>query len=234
MSTYLWIDLGAVLFPFLFSFHPRLRFYRQWWAFWPAVAVMMSLFVPWDVLFTRRGVWSFGQEHLCGTAWLGLPLEEWLFFVCVPYACVFTYHCFRVLGVRDVLGPYARAISGVLVIGCGVLGLLELHRAYTASTFIGVALWVGVVAYGLRAPWLGRSYFAYLVLQVPFLVVNGLLTGTALASPVVCYNAADQLGLRIGTIPVEDTFYGLLMLLVTITIYEGLLGWKRAGIPEAP
>ena len=64
-------------------------------------------------------------------------------------------------------------------------------------------------------------------LILPFLIVNGLLTGSFLEEPVVWYNDAQNLGIRIATIPVEDVFYGLLMILVVLTVYEALLGKRR-------
>ena len=51
---------------------------------------------------------------------------------------------------------------------------------------------------------------------IPFLIVNGLLTSI----PVVLYNDAENLGIRIYTIPVEDVFYGYALLLGTILIMQ--------------
>ena len=65
---------------------------------------------------------------------------------------------------------------------------------------------------------LGRFYAAYLVHLIPFLLVNGVLT----ALPIVWYNNDQNLSLRIGTIPIEDTMYSMLLLLLNITIYEWL------------
>ena len=59
---------------------------------------------------------------------------------------------------------------------------------------------------------------SYAICLIPFLIVNGFLT----AIPVVQYNDAENLGIRIYTIPFEDAFYGMLLVLMNIVIYEKL------------
>jgi lycopene cyclase domain-containing protein len=61
-------------------------------------------------------------------------------------------------------------------------------------------------------PWLNKFYFSYLVLLIPFTIVNGILTGTGLEEPVVWYNDLENMGFRILTIPFEDVFYGMLLI----------------------
>lgn len=51
------------------------------------------------------------------------------------------------------------------------------------------------------------------------LVVNGLLT----AKPVVFYDPNNFSSVRLGTIPLEDFFYNLAMLLMTTVLYENFL-----------
>ena len=60
----------------------------------------------------------------------------------------------------------------------------------------------------------------YFVTLIPFFIVNGLLTGSFIPEEVVYYNDAENLGIRLGTIPIEDAVYGLLMLLMNVTWYE--------------
>ena len=68
--------------------------------------------------------------------------------------------------------------------------------------------------------WMGKLFSVYPVLLIPFFIVNGILTGTGLAEPVVWYNNAENLGIRLITIPVEDIFYGFELILLNIFIYE--------------
>jgi hypothetical protein len=57
-------------------------------------------------------------------------------------------------------------------------------------------------------------------------VVNGVLTGTGLEQAVVWYSEQEILGVRILTIPIEDVFYGMLMIGLTISCYETVLSWR--------
>ena len=52
---------------------------------------MMLLFIPWDIWFTDIGVWWFRDDYITGWKIFLLPIEEWLFFIVVPYACIFIY-----------------------------------------------------------------------------------------------------------------------------------------------
>jgi lycopene cyclase domain-containing protein len=63
---------------------------------------------------------------------------------------------------------------------------------------------------------LGKFYRAYLVHLIPFLLINGVLT----AIPIVWYNNDFNLGLRIYSIPVEDSYYSMLLLLLPVTVFE--------------
>ena len=87
--TYLIVDLATIFIPLLFSFHPKIKFYDQWKSYLPALFISAFLFIAWDILYTYLGVWSFNPNYLSGLYLLNLPMEECLFFICIPYACVF-------------------------------------------------------------------------------------------------------------------------------------------------
>jgi lycopene cyclase domain-containing protein len=221
--TYLLVDLGAFSIPFLFSFHPKLRFDKTWRAFFPACFAVALLFVLWDIWFTNMGVWGFTPRYLTGNYVANLPLEEILFFFCIPYACAFSYHCLKVLLKKDYLQAYATGISTVLAIFLLITGLLHLDNWYTSITFVATALLLFIHVGVIKSRYLGYYYLTYLLITPFFLITNGILTGTGLEEPVVWYNNAENLGLRAGTIPVEDFAYGFLLLLLVVTGYEWIL-----------
>jgi lycopene cyclase domain-containing protein len=92
-----------------------------------------------------------------------------------------------------------------------------------------LAIYLLFLHYRVKPDYLGRFYFAYLFILIPFFIVNGILTGSFIDEQVVWYNDAENLGLRMGTIPVEDTFYGMLLILMNVTLLETLK--KRKPMP---
>jgi lycopene cyclase domain-containing protein len=55
---------------------------------------------------------------------------------------------------------------------------------------------------------------------IPFSIINGILTGSFIDQPVVYYNDAENLGIRLGTIPIEDIGYAFSMLLMSLVIIK--------------
>jgi lycopene cyclase domain-containing protein len=224
---YLLLDLSAFIVPFAFSFYPKANFSRKWRFVLPGILLTAVLFILWDEIFTRLGVWSFNPDYLTGIYVARLPLEEILFFFCIPYACVFTYFALRHLVERDYFFPHHELISSAIIVLMLVIGIYNIEKAYTATAFILTGLFLAFQMLKLRPRYMGRFYFTFLFLLIPFFIINGLLTGTFIEEPVVLYNDSENLGIRIGTIPVEDIFYGMLMILLSVTISEELESrWK--------
>lgn len=230
---YLGLLLFTLSFPLVRSFEPRLRFWRTWPGLFTGIAVMCAVFIPWDIAFTRLGVWGFNPRYLAGPALWGLPLEEWSFFVVTPYACLFIHEALRHFVRRDVLGPVARPLLLVLAGVLLLVGLLHLDRLYTSITFLGLAGMLLLLIVWLRVEWLGRFLLTYAVSFVPFSLVNGVLTGWLLQEPVVWYNDAQNLGLRLNTIPVEDSMYLMLYLLIVTLFHERHLKRPQGDLPPA-
>jgi lycopene cyclase domain-containing protein len=229
LYTYLLINLAAVLVPLAFSFEKKdIYFFGKWKFLFPSILLTMLLFIPWDVAFTSMGVWGFNPRYLSGIYLFGLPLGEWMFFITVPFACIFTYEVVRKHVKRDILKPYATTITWVLALFFLLVGLLNTGKWYTGLTFILTSAFLLLHLLVLRSNYLSWFLLSYLIILIPFTIVNGMLTGTGLAEPIVWYNDAENLSIRYFTIPVEDSVYGLLLILMNLTWYEFLKN-RKAG-----
>jgi lycopene cyclase domain-containing protein len=219
---YLLLDIGSMLVPFLFSFYPKAPFYKNWKYLWISTGITAFLFLVWDEWFTQMGVWGFNPEYVTGMYLGKLPLEEVLFFICIPYACVFTYDALNYLVKKDRLAPYSQGISIFLMGFLLIVGVMNLDKWYTSVTFIATALFLVFITWVWKPAFMGRFYFAFIIILIPFFLVNGVLTGSWIEGEVVWYNNTENLAIRMGTIPFEDTFYGMLMILMNISILEAL------------
>lgn len=217
---YLLLNIGAISIPLIASFYPRAPFYKLWPALSFAIALPALLFILWDIFFTHLGVWGFNERYLIGLEIFNLPLEELLFFICIPYACTFTYFAFSVLLKKNLLSGASKYISIILIIFLMVTGIIFIDRVYSSTTFIALAAFLAVHTFIWRSDYMDRFYFTFLVILIPFFLINGILTGSFIEGQVVWYNDNENLGIRIGTIPVEDGFYGMLLILMNITILE--------------
>ncbi|MDN3724899.1 lycopene cyclase domain-containing protein [Aequorivita sp. SDUM287046] len=217
---YLVLDIASLSIPFLFSFHPKLKFYKLWKYFFPATFIMMVIFIPWDMIFTHHGFWGFNDRYLSGINWGNLPMEEWLFFICIPYACLFTIYAFKNLLPKFSFSNRVTAIVYFSLQTLLIVSLLYFYNLwYTAINFGYAILLLGLV-YNFKREALNVFFPIFLNLLIPFFIVNGFLTGSWINEQVVWYNDAENLGIRLGTVPIEDSIYALSMLLTVYVLME--------------
>jgi lycopene cyclase domain-containing protein len=198
----------------------------------PAIALSALFFIAWDMLFTELGVWGFNTRYMTGIYLFNLPVEEVLFFICIPYACLFTYFALNTLVEKDHLFPHHELITSFLIIVTLITGIYYLDRLYTAATFLLTGFFLAYHMLKVRPRYMGRFYFAFAILLIPFLIVNGILTGTFIQEPVVWYNNAETMGVRLMSIPLEDIFYGMMMVLTPVFIEEKIeSGYQKIKSP---
>lgn len=219
-NLYLLLDIGSIAFPLIFSFHPKLKFYKKWKALFLAIAIMMCLFIPWDIIFTIKGIWGFNTTYFSGITLFSLPLEEWLFFICIPFACVFTHYSLLYFFPNMTLqNKHSTIVTHILISVFVLLCVIFYDKWYTLINFLYAIVLLLLVKY--KANHLLKHYYlTFLVMLIPFFIVNGILTGSAIEHQVVWYNNAENLGIRLGTIPVEDVVYAFTMLLTVLTLTD--------------
>ena len=218
--TYLLVNLLSIIVPIAFSFESRVQFYKKWKALFPALLLTAVPFIIWDSVFTANGFWGFNPQYITGVQIFNLPLEEIMFFFCIPYCCVFSYEVLNYFIKSDILGKNARYGATILAYILVAVAFQYSDKAYTFWTSIFTLVFLLVHLVLLKRKYWGRLVFAYLVMLIPFFMVNGILTGTGLEEPVVWYNDDENLGLRLLTIPIEDTIYGFLLIGLNISLFE--------------
>jgi lycopene cyclase domain-containing protein len=221
--TYALLLAGSVLIPFALSFDRKVAFYRKWKALFPATLITAAIFITWDIYFTRHNVWWFNKDFVTGFYIAGLPVEEWLFFIIIPYCCIFIYEVSRAYIVRE-WKRFIVPLNIILLIFFLVITILNIGRIYTAVNFGMAAAMIGL-QFILKTgkTYLFHFYIAYALSIIPFLLVNGVLTSL----PVVGYNNEENLAIRIYTIPVEDFAYLVNLLLMNLNLYEYFKSFRR-------
>ncbi len=220
MILYLLLNLGSLAIPLIYSFHPRIQFYKKWKAILIALAISTMIYIIWDIFFTRAGVWGFNHQYILGPHILHLPLEEWMFFICIPFASVFTHYALMAVNKNFQLSkPTTKIINWIVGLILVLLIIFNTERAYTFVNAL-VTLLIFGSSLAFRPVILERFYLSFIVVLIPFFIVNGILTGSLISDEVVWYNNAENLGIRLFTIPIEDTIYAFGLILLNILIIE--------------
>lgn len=216
--TYLLVNVFCIIIPLAASFYKKHAFYKNWPTFFKANIIVAALFIFWDIIFTQIGVWRFNPTYLTGFYIINLPIEEILFFICIPFACVFSYFAFKFLVKNNPLITSEKWLSYALAILLLVLAITHVNKLYTCTTFLCTSLFL----FYLKKKKINLSYYylSYFFILPFFFLSNGILTGSFLVKPIVWYNDAENLGIRLFNIPVEDTIYGLLLIFCNIYLYD--------------
>lgn len=218
--TYLLINFFTVIICFIFSFDKRIQFHKQFGAFLKAVLIVAIPFILWDIAFTEMGIWWFNPDYTIGFKIAGLPIEEWLFFICIPFSCVFTYFCLTKFFDLNWANGFNNIIAFVTCIVCLVVALLHFDKTYTLVTALATTAVLIYLHFIAKSNWIGQASLVYTILMLGFFPVNGILTGTGLESPIVNYNPEEFLNIRMWTIPVEDAVYGYTQFLLVIYFFK--------------
>lgn len=171
-------------------------------------------YLIWDALVAGHW-WSFNPDHILGLTVSNLPLEEILFFITVPAACLILWH-----GIKDNCTTQSNQSRPHFIIFAAFLILITVGPALTYWRLVSaLSLVILIIDYStaklITSPAGFTMSFAILTLT---LVFNGYLT----ARPVVTYAPAAISGVRLFTIPIEDFLYGLTLIWSNIILYQAL------------
>ena len=216
MPLYLAIEICSIIIPLALSFDKKVAFFRHWPPLIPSLLITGSFFVVFDIWFAKRAIWGFDPDYHSGIVLSGLPLEEWLFFIVIPYSSIFIHYVLieyfpgKVLSDRITTGI---TITLILILAMGIL--THPGRSYTLVYF-SLMIVVLVISAIMKDRLLNRFYISFLVILIPFIIVNGILTGSFIEGEIVWYDPDEITGIRLITIPVEDFAYGFSLILINL------------------
>ena len=213
MNIYLWLNIFTMGTLFL-SFDKKVAFYKYFTSLILAIIIVATVFIPWDIYFTRNLIWSFNNDYLIGSYLFDLPFEEWLFFITVPFACTFIHYVLKAYFKNPFKRSSTKLIWYILSPLLILIGALNFNQPYTFWALILCGL-ASLIISILKINFMNEFLLTYLVCLIPFFIVNSILTGSFTNSPIVFYNENSFSGIRIGTIPLEDLFYNMLLLLLS-------------------
>lgn len=226
LNYYLTLDILIILFPLLFSFKWVFPYYKNYKPLFASIIIVGGAYIFWDILVTFRGDWWFNHEYLIDFGFTigGIPIEEALFFVVVPYSCIFIYENLQYFFNDKKIG-FNKWIYYIIAILLFIAGLFYYHQEYTILALLSVSTFLFIATTWFPDVLKSRNYWAYILISFgAFLIFNYLLTSI----PIVLYNPAaiwggtvEQIWYgRFITIPFEDFFYNYSMLSFYLLVYR--------------
>ena len=216
MSLYLYINIMIILFPLLFSFEKRIKYYSKIKYLLISILIVGSLFVFWDMFATYRGHWSFNPNYVLGIKILGLPVEEILFFITVPFSCIFAYEGIKYFLDESKLFKEMKWPPIIFGIGFLLFALLPIGGEYTSLALASVGLTLIFISFFMLELFSSKLFWIYTSFSlVVFLIFNYLLTSI----PIVEYSPSAITNFRVITVPIEDFMFNFSMLTLYLAIY---------------
>jgi lycopene cyclase domain-containing protein len=213
---YLIFNAIIVSGPLALSFEKGVHYLGKWKYAFASIALVLIPFIIWDALVTGRH-WWFNDLYITGIKIIGLPLEEWLFFIAVPFAVLFVWEI-MLTKTGNPINPGLSFINILLLTLIFPAGMFLLaSKEYTAIAFLVLAVSSGLDLI-LKTKILARRN-TYIYLAIVFLL-NLIFNGYLTSRPIVLYDTAYQMNFHIFTIPFEDILYGFGLILTNTILYE--------------
>lgn len=233
-AEYLIFNLLIISSLFLANFFYKKMLFPQTKTAFNAIAPVALFFIIWDILVTNHW-WFFNPKHNLGIYLFNLPIEEIMFFFTVPFACITLWVNLKNINKnkkfkflendfiknKDTKIFYIAITIMFLLFIVNALhfGDLNSNKEYTL-TVLSLFFITFLNDYFSNLFLFKKIKFLIFILIVIILttIFNGYLT----MRPVVIYNTQVKTDLLVYTIPIEDYFYGLILIINIIYIYEKL------------
>jgi len=216
--TYTLLGILIPLGPIALSFDQKVNFIQYLIPVLGAMIIGAFVYILWDVFAVKKKHWRFNDEYVGSLRIAHLPLGEWLFFIGVPYACLFIYEVVLAYFGDSTLEGF-EIILPFLTYGLAVFAALNgvfQKKGYTSWVSYSVAFVLIMVSVFAPGIWVSTAFWTFMGLSlIAFLIVNGVYVNL----PTIYYNGENFSGKRIIGIPIEDFFYNFSYLVLLFFSY---------------
>lgn len=207
------------LFPLILTLFAKIRFAEKLKYVMPSILISGIIFLLWDIKFTGVGIWIYKPEFAVGLSHKGLPVEQWLFYLLVPFSGMVVYEFVKRRFATLDLNNVFIGISLLLILVFAVIAYMYRVRFYTFFVFLFTTIYLGYTIFRKQyKSHLTSFYITFILMLIPYLLFSLPLTWET----AIEYHQEQVLGVWIGMMPVENLIFLFLLLLINLTVYEYL------------
>lgn len=223
--TFLLINLGLLLIPFLFAIDKNNFGLAQIGkALLPSFLVSI-IFSGLALLLTVLLVWQFNGIYVMGINYQTYPIEQSLFFFSFSFAGLSIYQYLNEKFPNNKLQQFSLTASNLVLGVCVAILFFAYGKWYTATTFGILFGFLLYVEYVNKLRFMYRFYRAYAASLIPFAVCYGLIVSL----PITTYLPAETLKMNVANIPMENFFLIMAMLLMAVYFLEWFKAKKQSA-----
>jgi lycopene cyclase domain-containing protein len=217
-ATYLLINLLIFLPVLILSFKTDVKPHKHPVALLAAFLLVSVPFIFWDIWAVSAGHWGFNGDYILGPELFGMPIEEWLFFITVPFAMIYTWGVVKKF-VADKPSALAWPFLALGIVGgVSVWFLLNYWgNGYTRTVSIAALVTVLLLLVS-RLAYTARFWTFQLLLVALFLIFNSILTSI----PIITYGSDAIIGFKVGTIPIEDFLFSFAFVNLFLLVFHSV------------
>lgn len=219
MELFLLINVVVILIPVVVSMWKDTFYEIHWTALILSILCSGIFFTLRNYYFINIGVKTYNPEHIIGTTIYGVPIEDMLFFITVPYAFIFIYRWvtkyFQFLEIQQ----FTYIFSLTLTITSILLSIIYYNYIYTFLTVSVLAVLNGIVYFGYTPKWYSKFLIAFFIVTLHYILIDGIITLTV-ENKIVNHAEGSVIGLYFFSIPIEDILGFFLLFLMVTTYYE--------------
>ncbi len=221
LNKYIYIIILALIFivPLSLSFGKKIGFYKKWRYMIPSLIITAIAFIMWEQRFVEISIWQYNPKYIVGVFIKGVPLEQCLFFIAIPFLAFFLYETIKFFLADFEKNNIGVVTNLVLVVLFAFMAYHYNLRTYTFVTFLFLSVYLGYTTFRNQyKKHYTHFYLTFLIIILPYIIIAKTLASL----PLIVYNNTQVSGIGFISLPIENFGFLFLLILMNMTIYEYL------------